>query len=407
MALEDTSHDLVDQARQLLSRNGRLVRALAVGGLALVEGGLRSEPYLGFGTAALIMFVFAALLATVVYIADERWALSLATAVLAAGVQLIGGLPFLLTELVVALVFYRMARQDKSELVAWAGLVLTIPAVFLCMGMMGASVSHIGYGLYRPNLFAAILVLGTFGGAWFLGYSTRLKGVAEESKTAQVHAEVERDIAEELVRLKESQAALARDVHDVVGHSLAVILAQAESAEYLPEGDTEALRSAIDAIKATARAALGEVRGVLSATQSDDEPAPTGDARDLIESTRASGHEVVLEETGEPVELTPDEAAVAYRVLQELLTNAIKHGTRDEPVRVVRSWSPDELTVEVTNRYEAADSGEYREGNGLQGIRQRLTRTGGRLDVVRRNEGDADRFVARAGITLAERGERG
>jgi len=257
------------------------------------------------------MFVFAALLATVVYIADKRWALSLATAVLAAGVQLIGGLPFLLTELVVALVFYRMARQDKSELVAWAGLVLTIPAVFLCMGMMGASVSHIGYGLYRPNLFAAILVLGTFGGAWFLGYSTRLKGVAEESKTAQVHAEVERDIAEELVRLKESQAALARDVHDVVGHSLAVILAQAESAEYLPEGDTEALRSAIDAIKATARAALGEVRGVLSATQSDDEPAPAGDARDLIESTRASGHEVVLEETGEPVELTPDEAAVA------------------------------------------------------------------------------------------------
>ncbi len=399
MTLEDTFHSMINQVKALFGRDTQLGWALTIGALALVEGTLRAG---SSARAILALSVFSALLGAVVYIADDRHWLTFGVAVFAAAVQLVGGVPFLLAELVVALVFYRLARQDRSEATAWIGLFLTLPATFVCMTIMKSPAAYVDYGLYRPNVYAAILVLGVFGGAWFYGYSTRLKGVAEEATSAQEIAEVDRDIAQELARLKESQAALARDVHDVVGHSLAVILAQAESAEYLPEGDTEALLSAIDAIKGTARSALGEVRGVLSATQADEEALPTGDARDLIESTRASGHEVVLEETGEPVGLTPDETAVAYRVLQELLTNAIKHGTRDEAVRVVRAWQPGELTIEVTNRYEPTDPAEYRDGHGLQGIRQRLTRTGGQLEVVRRNEVDGDRFVARAHITLAE-----
>jgi signal transduction histidine kinase len=265
--------------------------------------------------------------------------------------------------------------------------------------------------MYRPNLFAGLVVLAVFGGAWLLGYSRRLKSAADESRSAQVDAEAERDVATaerdvaaEVARLKEAQAALARDVHDVVGHSLAVILAQAESAEYLPDDDVPALRAAVDAIKGSARSALGEVRTVLSATQSSAESAPPGDVRQLIESTRKSGCDVVMEEIGQQVDISADENAVAYRVLQELLTNAIRHGMRDGTIRVVREWLPGELRIEVTNQYEPGDPATCRDGHGLMGIRQRLTRMGGRLDVVRRDEADGHRFIARVSILLAEGG---
>lgn len=387
----DRVRAIADQAVALLSRDRKLAAAVAIGALALLQGTSWPINYTP-------LFFFALLLSTVVYFADDQYWLSFGVAVAAAAVQVSANIPFLYAEMAVALVFYRMALQRRSQAVAWLGLALTIPAALLVVTIVDRSNMLVSMMLYRPNVFTGVLALAVFSGAWFLGYSARLKTDAAQSRSAQVHAEAERDVAEEVARLKESQAALARDVHDVVGHSLAVILAQAESAEYLPDDDIPALRGVVSAIKGSARSALGEVRTVLSATQSACAAMPVGDVRDLIESTRLSGCDVVFEEVGQPVHLGSDEDAVAYRVLQELLTNAIKHGTRDEPIRVVREWLPGELRVEVANRFEPGDPAQYRDGYGLMGIRQRLARTGGRLDVVRRDEAEAHRFIARAGI---------
>lgn len=399
--------DLIDQLRAriagnpFIQRNKRLLAAALVGGVAIIEA---FSTFSGTNTAAPL--VFSAAIALVVYIDDEKYWLSLAVALTAAVLQLAGMVPFVTAELAVAVILYRMARQRSSRFATWAGLVMTVPATWLVLIIMNA-LGHPVYGLYRPNLFAGIMVMAVFGGAWFWGYSSRLKEIAEESQSAQELAEQERDLAEEerataeeVAQLREAQAALARDVHDVVGHSLAVILAQAESAEYLPDDDIPALRSAIAAISTSARSALGEVRMVLSATQAAAE-MPAGDIFDLIESTRQSGCDVVLEEVGEPTGTTADEAAVAYRVLQELLTNAIKHGTRDEPIRVVREWLPGILRIEVVNRVSVEDPVENREGSGLTGIRQRLTRTGGGLNVAHRDDFGGSRFIARASIVLA------
>ncbi len=156
----------------------------------------------------------------------------------------------------------------------------------------------------------------------------------------------------EIAQLREDQARLARDVHDVVGHSLAVILAQAESAQYLEDADTQKLKQTMENIATSARSSLQDVRHVL--TPSAAEQARPGSLDALIAGVNESGHEVVSSEVGTAQPLPPELEVVAYRVLQEMLTNAIKHGRRDEPVFVERHWEG-ELRIEVRNVIETED----------------------------------------------------
>ncbi len=138
---------------------------------------------------------------------------------------------------------------------------------------------------------------------------------------------------------------------------------------------------------------------------------------------RASGHEVVSRELGTPQPMPPELEVVAYRVLQEMLTNALKHGSRDEPVFVERHW-PDgswagELRIEVRNSLPEAPahprSDETRpiavadlapehppapDGRGLDGMRSRLEACGGRLDVRRRAEPEGVTFTTTAWVPV-------
>ncbi len=257
---------------------------------------------------------------------------------------------------------------------------------------------------------------------WLVGIALRFSDRATASQAGQVAAEEvaaqaqrESEQAREIARLRDDQARLARDVHDVVGHSLAVILAQAESAQYAADGDTEKLKATLATIATSARASLQDVRHVLT-TASGEQPTDVAPRPldTLVEGIRASGHEVVSRELGTPQPMPPDLEVVAYRVLQEMLTNAIRHGSRDEPVFVERHW-PDgswagELRIEVRNSLStrgteqattdetqpltalgtSAASSPTDEGRGLEGMRRRLEACGGRLDVRRREGTGAD-----------------
>ena len=217
---------------------------------------------------------------------------------------------------------------------------------------------------------------------------------------AEVAAEQSREIAE----LREGQARLARDVHDVVGHSLAVILAQAESAQYLEDADTQKLKQTMENIATSARSSLQDVRHVL--TPSPTDRARPGSLDALVAGVNESGHEVVSSEVGSPQPLPPELEVVAYRVLQEMLTNAIKHGRRDEPVFVERHWEG-ELRIEVRNVINTAGEGvgssETPPGQGLEGMRRRLEAAGGRLDVRRRDEAGGATFTATAWVPVRSR----
>jgi signal transduction histidine kinase len=249
---------------------------------------------------------------------------------------------------------------------------------------------------------------------WLLGLALRFSARSQASRASQVAAEAERDQAEEIAGLRDEQARLARDVHDVVGHSLAVILAQAESAQYLEDADTVALQRTMTNIATTARASLDDVRQVLASTSGTPAaiPARQHDLDDLIEGVRASGHTVESTVDGTPQPMPPELDVVAFRVLQEMLTNAIRHGSRDQPVLVERHWDAD-LRIEVQNAVPDHDAGTPDEtqpiagtpvahppdgGRGLEGMRRRLEAVGGRLDVRRRT--DPPTFTATAWVPV-------
>src|SRR5690606_16525156 len=223
---------------------------------------------------------------------------------------------------------------------------------------------------------------------------------AQATQTARQQAESDRAEAQEVARLRASQARLARDVHDVVGHSLAVIVAQAESARFLPDDDPERIKTTLATIASSARSSLQDVRQVLSATRTGATPAavPDGGLDTLIDGIRQAGYPVTATVVGVPRPLPPELDLVAYRVLQEMLTNALRHGRPGEPLHVERRWL-DEFEIEVTNRVGEPPGG--RAGEGLDHMRRRLEAVGGRLAT--RTDETSGAFVATAWLPLRAR----
>ncbi len=330
-------------------------------------------------------------------------------------VHLLQPVEVLKIELSVAVLAYGLARHGN-----WLTVVasaLSVPgAAFV------AYVLTVGYGR-RPlvdGLYADITGIGTVSDAvralgllafivlavpWLLGLllrATSRAGAAraerEVAEQAQAAAEIDRARAEEIARLREGQTQLARDVHDVVGHSLAVILAQAESAQFLPDDDPARLKTTFATIAGSARESLQSVRRVLSSTGEEtvEGGIPAGGLDSLVDGVRTAGHPVDSEVHGTVRPLPPELDVVAFRVLQEMLTNALKHGRRGSLVRVRRHWF-DQLTIEVTNEMEPSTAdAPTTPGQGLDGMRRRLEAVGGRLEV----QTGADTFTVSATMPL-------
>jgi signal transduction histidine kinase len=287
-------------------------------------------------------------------------------------------------------VLYGTARWG-IPMVAWLG-ALSVPlggaviALFLAGSVAGAVAPvagvqwllQLGYEFGgHLQITAGVLGLLLLAVPWLLGLVVRVRTSAASS-AAVAASEIAQ--ASELARLRAEQARLARDVHDVVGHSLAVILAQAESAQYLPDEDPAALKATLATVADSARTSLRDVRQVLAATR--DFGADGLDR--LLDGVRAGGREVLSTQAGSPVALDAERAEVAYRVLQEMLTNAIRHGRRDSAIVVRRDWS-DSLVIEVRNGVGGPAS-LVTPGQGLTGMAERLRAVDGTLAFVRRGE---------------------
>lgn len=323
--------------------------------------------------------------------------LALALLWLLTAIQLWYGVPLLLVEVSVAVIAYGCARYGSvATLVASAAsvpAVVVVVQLIVQLGYLVPPANRVYYDLVLERSVADSLTRLVFLGTallivpWLLGMLLRVLGREKATRAEQIETARERDQAAELAEMREGQARLARDVHDVVGHSLAVILAQAESAQYLPDDEPDRLKQTLTTIATSARTSLQDVRHVLGAT---GDRMPSGGLDTLVEGVRASGHEVISTEIGEPRPLPPELATVAYRVLQEMLTNAIRHGRRDEPVHVERHWQ-EELRIEVRNVIDrvsvetvplaARTDDPPLPGHGLEGMRRRLEAVGGRVDV--------------------------
>ena len=302
-----------------------------------------------------------------------------------------------------------------------AQLITTQPGVFFCG--MGASVllgslrqgAQARAGLVvvlvcssivvsrDPTETPADLVFSTalFGVAWLVGYALRDR--AERSEAAEeraLRAERERESAAR-VAVAEERARMARELHDVVAHAVSVMVLQVGAVRHrLPatSEEGEALRN----VEQAGRTALTEMRRMLGALrEGDDEvelaPGPgLGDLQALAGDVRAAGLDVRLHVTGEPVDLPRSLDLSAYRIVQEGLTNALKHsGGRRADVTV--EYLPDRLRLEVRDDGPGGFARTDGFGHGLIGIGERVKAYGGDMSTFVATSGG---FVLRASLPL-------
>jgi signal transduction histidine kinase len=238
-----------------------------------------------------------------------------------------------------------------------------------------------------PLLFGALV----WGGAWVIGDRVRQRRgriveLEERALRAEREAERERRLA-----AAEERTRIARDLHDSAGHAINVILVQAGAARLLQEQDLERSRAALETIEEVARETLSEIDQLVTALREDDlregagavEPPPGLAALEtLAERHRSVGLSVSVREHGSRRPLAPALDQAAYRILQEALTNAARHGNGSAEVEIDFTPSSLELGVSNPTRPEQA-RGEA--GHGIVGMRERAALLGGSLEAGARN----------------------
>jgi signal transduction histidine kinase len=180
---------------------------------------------------------------------------------------------------------------------------------------------------------------------------------------------------------------IARELHDVVAHSMSVIAVQAGVGHHVLDSQPEEARRALAAIETTSRAALTEMRRLLGVLRQEGQPraelspAPgLADLPQLLAQVRQAGLEVTPTVTGDPVDAAAPVGLTAYRIVQEALTNVIKHGGPRATVSI--HYCPDEVRLEICDDGRSHPDPQPRdEGHGLIGMRERVAVFGGRLSA--------------------------
>jgi signal transduction histidine kinase len=288
-------------------------------------------------------------------------------------------------------------RRRKPELVMAVTVIagfaywLVIPEIvlpiagFFAMGSLAATrpprVSLVGLtalqALAAANFFTTTvddtvftIVVGV--GAWALGEAARNRRVAiEEAKRRAVG---------------EEQARIARELHDVIAHSVSVIVVQAGAADDIFDTRPDQARAALRSIEQAGRDALAELRRLLSGVRPAAEADPAGPQPglerldELAAPMRAGGLDVVVRRQGPPAPLPAGVELSAYRIVQEALTNTLRHARATRAEVVVR-YADDAVEVDVRDDGHAPPASDGGGGRGLVGMRERASLLGGTLEA--------------------------
>ncbi|MGY1841386.1 MULTISPECIES: sensor histidine kinase [unclassified Modestobacter] len=269
----------------------------------------------------------------------------------------------------------------------------------LATGLVGGVLAAFTYytGPYDP---ASLMVSsGAIGvsvvAAWALGdlrraRVLRMAGLEERARLLELEHEQEMRLAAQAER-----ARIAREMHDVVAHSLSVVIAQADGGRYAGQADPAAATEALEQISATGRQALTDMRKLLGVLREGDgqEFAPQPDVAaidDLVADVAASGLDVDLLVEGSAQPMPAGAQLAAYRIVQESLTNVLKHAGPAGKAWVRLHWRPDSLELSVLDDGRGAAAAiavSDGEGQGLLGMRERAELHGGRLTAGPRHGG--------------------
>lgn len=259
----------------------------------------------------------------------------------------------------------------------------------LALALLGAALLAVSIGIHERlgKVEAGVMVLAAASAvslaAWSLGDLRRMRRayVAQlEERAARL--EREREQQAELATATE-RARIARELHDVVAHSLSVVVAQADGGRYAGAASPAAAEGALATISATGRTALADMRRLLGVLRDDaagaTAPQPgIEDLARLVDGVRGSGLPVRLVEEGIPAPVEPGLALAAYRIVQEALTNVLTHAGPATPTTVALCWGSDALHLTVDDEGgPARRRSEGGVGHGQVGMRERAALYGG------------------------------
>lgn len=285
-------------------------------------------------------------------------------------------------DLAVLIAMYSVLTYERR--LGWG--ILAGAVALLGSGLAGVAMSQEMAGWILTTYLAVVSI-----GVWFLGLAIRnrrlyVRSLEERAATA----ERERDHLARIAVIEE-RARIARELHDIVAHSLAVMIVQADGASYAMARDPARAAEAVRTIGATGRQALEEMRQLVAVLRdpghgdTPTEPAPTGwgQVTEAVERARAAGLAVELMVHGSPPEAPSGIVLAVHRIVQESLTNVLKHAGPDARTRVVLTYAPERIEVAVDN-----DGGTRPEperlptgGHGLVGLRERVSLYGGEFSA--------------------------
>jgi signal transduction histidine kinase len=338
--------------------------------------------------------------------------------------------------------FYTLHRRNISPApllclplydAALAGYLVTaiaIPAVYMIIGLFVVEVStRVGLVALANDFLASIVVLAL---AITLGEVVRSRRALAAETADRLRLAGEEREAEAARRVAEERLRIARDLHDTVAHSMATITVHAGSALHVLGGHDsgaasrdENLRAALAVIRETSKAALGDMRATLGQLRSGTSAGGSGGSSleetagargagldrlpALRDAVTAAGAPVTVSIVGEERPLPPAVDHTAYRILQESLTNVLRHAGRDARAAVCLRYEPGMLAIRVTDNgagtapAEPGAAGQRGGGHGLTGMAERAAAIGGEVSAGAAAEGGFE-VVARLPIAAAEAG---
>jgi signal transduction histidine kinase len=289
-----------------------------------------------------------------------------------------------------AAVFLMGLLRDRSQAVAGLAIAVGVDAL-------------VAFKDPKGNLGAFVATSVIFGIVWTIAFALGSKfREASEAKERAARAEREREDRARIA-VAEERARIARELHDVVGHSVSVMTVQASAVRRLLRPEQQRERDALLIVEQTGREALAEMRRMVGVLRRPEEapalaPQPSLDHLDrLVEQAREAGLPVELRIEGKPVQLPAGLDLTAYRLVQEGLTNAMKHA-RAEQTQVIVRYGDSDIEVTVSDDGQGDLGDDVGGGHGLVGMRERVSVYGGELEAGPRADGG---YRLRARLPLA------
>ena len=384
--------DRVSRAKLFLTAHGLDVLLVVLALAALVGTALRTDPYrpsgleLGLEMAAIALLVLALMMRH-----RAPFAAPATTWLLAAGLSFVDG------RLIVG-----QAAVSIAGMIA-AVLLGNLPGrrqARAGLAVVAASAAVIAYNDPTHAVGELFFIPALFSIGWLIGFALHER--AEETQAAEeraAQAERDREVAAR-VAVAEERGRIARELHDVVAHALSVMVLQVGALRHrMPEGSRD--RRALENVEQAGRTALTEMRRLLDAMRHEGDEAELAphpglrDLESLVSDVRSAGLDVRLQIHGESVELPPALDLSAYRIVQEGLTNALKHARAQHADLEVRYGTGD-LTLQIRDDGRGATTSDGM-GHGLVGIRERVKIYGGEMSAGAEGDGG---FVLRARLPL-------